>query len=387
MLRLMEPPLREAEYERALTATGERLLGWLFSDVLPLWSRAGRAPVGWHDSLGRDLRPTADPLRMRVQARQVYAFAEAGRLGWTGPWRDALEHGLDFLVRHATRPDGLAAHTFAPDGGVIEAGPDLYDQAFTLFAYAAAFGATRDGRALAGARRLRDALAPYAHRSGGYRELAGPLLRANPQMHTLEAVLLWAAYDDDPCWMELARSLARLCAERLTDPATDALHEVFVGDWTPAPGQTGECTEPGHHFEWAWLIDREELATPPGLALRLCERAERVGVDRNRKVAVNAVSADGTVVDAKARLWPQTERLKAALAMRPHDPAVWTGRAVESAETILAYAAPMPPGLWLDVMSADGTLAEEAAPASSLYHVTCAVSELARAAGLVRPRW
>lgn len=383
----MEQPTGEEELRRPLVPPARRALTWLFDEALPLWSTLGRAPVGWHDRVGRDLRPVNAPMRMRVQGRQTYVFAEAGRLGWSGPWREAVEHGLDFLDRHAPRADGLAAHAFSADGSMTEAAPELYDQAFTLFAHAAAFGATRDPRALSGGRRLHQALSAYAHPSGGYREFQGPLLRANPHMHMLEAALLWAAYDDDPRWMELARSLARLCAEAFVDPGTDALREIFVGDWRPAPAPAGDCTEPGHHFEWAWLLDRSDLGAPEELPLRLCERAERLGVDPARGVAVNTFDVDGTVLDAHARLWPQTERLKAALAMRAHDTELWTGRAVEAAEALFAYMDGMPPGLWLDVMAPDGSLNEEAAPASSLYHITCAISELARAAGLVEPRW
>ncbi len=33
-------------------------------------------------------------------------------------------------------------------------------------------------------------------------------------------------------------------------------------------------------------------------------------------------------------------------------------------------------GLWRDKMMADGTFVEEAAPASSFYHIVCAIYEL-----------
>lgn len=385
--RCMERRPEADDLDAALKASAERALTWLFDEVLPLWCTRGRAPVGWHDRLGRDFEPMAVPLRLRVQARQMYVFAEAGRLGWGGPWREAVEHGLDFLIDHGLRTDGLAAQTFGADGRTIQSGPDLYDQSFALFGFAAAFGATRDGRALAAGRRLHEALNASAHPSGGYREFDGPLLRANPHMHMLEAALRWAACDDDPRWIDLARSLTRLCVDRLVDHRTDALREVFVGDWRPAPAPPGDSTEPGHHFEWAWLLNHAELDAPADVPLRLCERAERVGVDPARGVAMNAVAVDGAVLDADARLWPQTERLKAALAMRPHDRALWTGRAMAATETLFAYTEGMPAGLWLDVMAPDGALRDEAAPASSLYHITCAVSELAQAAGLVEPRW
>jgi mannose-6-phosphate isomerase len=375
--------------ERALVARAERALAWLFEDALPVWSAYGRNPQGgWRDRLDDDYHPVDAPMRMRVQARQVFVFAEAGRLGWDGPWREMVAHGLDFLIERGTRPDGLAAQTFAPDDGhVLQWGPDLYDQSFALFAYAAAFGATRDPRAKAAGVRLLEALGPWAHPAGGFREFDSPLLRANPQMHMLEAALLWAEVDDDPRWLALARALAGLCAERLIDPATDALHEVFEGDWRRAPSPPGDLTEPGHHFEWAWLLNRRDLGVPEDLTERLCERAERVGVDPARGVAMNAIDAHGGVLDAEARLWPQAERLKAALVMRAKDPSGWTAAACQAHDALFAYMAPAPRGLWRDVVRADGSLRPEFAPASSLYHIACAVSELAQVTGVVQARW
>ncbi|MBW3630175.1 MAG: HAMP domain-containing protein, partial [Gemmatimonadetes bacterium] len=65
--------------------------------------------------------------------------------------------------------------------------------------------------------KLLEALIAQAHPGGGFREFKGPLLRANPQMHMLEAALHWAAGDPDLRWLELARDLARLGAEVGTD--------------------------------------------------------------------------------------------------------------------------------------------------------------------------
>jgi mannose/cellobiose epimerase-like protein (N-acyl-D-glucosamine 2-epimerase family) len=39
------------------------------------------------------------------------------------------------------------------------------------------------------------------------------------------------------------------------------------------------------------------------------------------------------------------------------------------------------PGAWRDKYRPDGTFVDEAAPASSLYHIVAAISELVRAAG------
>jgi mannose-6-phosphate isomerase len=328
-------------------------------------------------------------MRMRVQARQIYVFAEAGRLGWDGPWRECVQHGLDFLIERGLRPDGLAAQTFtAEDGAVIDWGPDLYDQAFALFALGAGYAATGQARAKAAGLRMLEALGAQAHPHGGFREFDGPLLKANPQMHMFEAALAWTRADDDPRWRALAENLARLCSERLVDPHTDALHEFFVDGWRRAPGPAGDCTEPGHHFEWAWLLDQMNGGVAPGeLTIRMTERAERLGVDRFRNVAVNAMDPQGVVLEAHARLWPQAERLKAALVMRREDPEFWTPRACEAHDALFRYMTVAPRGLWKDLLCADGTFRPDYAPASSLYHIACAVSELAQATGAARARW
>ena len=389
VLQAMRPDMAENHGDQGLEVRAQRALAWLFDDALPLWSTAGRNPRGgWFDRLDDEGRPVAGPMRMRVQARQVFVFAEAGRLGWTGPWREMVDHGLAFLTERATREDGVAAHSFAAeDGAVLEPGPELYDQSFTLLAYAAAFGATGDRRAKAAGIRLYDALQGQAHPEGGYREFDSPLLKSNPQMHMFEAALAWMDADDDPRWTALARSLATLCAHRLYDPASDALHEIFNDDWRRAPSPAGDVTEPGHHFEWAWLLAERELGSPVDLPGRLCARAERFGVDASRGVAVNAMDPWGTVLDGDARLWPQAERLKAALMMRAHDHNLWTVRACAAHDAMFAYIDAAPRGLWRDVILTDGAVRPESAPASSLYHITCAVSQLAQATGVVQARW
>lgn len=86
---------------------------------------------------------------------------------------------------------------------------------------------------------------------------------------------------------------------------------------------------------------------------------------------------DGAVRNAAARLWPQTERLKAALARfrRTRGPE-------ERADAVAAYAGlsqyleTPAPGAWRDKLQTDGSWIDEPAPGSSLYHITCALAEL-----------
>jgi mannose-6-phosphate isomerase len=143
--------------------------------------------------------------------------------------------------------------------------------------------------------------------------------------------------------------------------------------------------EPGHQFEWAWLLARwarlrgrdDALAA----ARRLFEIGAGPGVDRRRGVAMDQLLDDFSIHQPMARLWPQTERIKAAviLAQSTDDAdrkAAYLKEAVEGIEGLRTYLDVPVRGLWRDKMKPDGTFVEEAAPASSFYHITCAISEL-----------
>ena len=369
--------------EGELQACASEARRWLFESALPVWlahglNRAG----GFHDRLDAELTPAASSMRLRVQARQTYVFAQAGRLGWTGDWKRAVEHGAGFLLDRARRPDGLVARTFDADGQVKDQGPDFYDQAFALFGFAHAYAVTREERLLFAARTLIGALQRgHAHALGGFREpLPGKApLMANPHMHLLEACQAWAPLDPDGPWAGLADQITSLCLDYMIDGETAALREFFGEDWRPAPGAAGDITEPGHHFEWAWLLLRQGRGADQ--ALRLAERAEALGVVPARKVAIDEIAVDGHVLADTARLWPQTERIKAALALRESDPALWTGRALQAHEGLFAFIKPAARGLWFDRMQPDGTVTPETATASSFYHIMVALSELITAAG------
>jgi len=103
----------------------------------------------------------------------------------------------------------------------------------------------------------------------------------------------------------------------------------------------------------------------------------RHGFDHARGVAINEVMIDGSIRNPAARLWPQTERLKAALARYRR-----TGEDEERAEAAAAcaglvqYLETPARGAWRDKLLADGSWIEEPAPGSSMYHITCALAEL-----------
>ena len=103
---------------------------------------------------------------------------------------------------------------------------------------------------------------------------------------------------------------------------------------------------------------------------------------RARGVAVDALNDDLSVRSPQARLWPQTERLKAALGLASATAdaklrARLEADAVAAADGFAQYLDMPVAGLWRDKMRANGTFIPEVVPASSFYHIIGAIAELA----------
>ena len=360
---------------------------WLFDAALPLWASAGVDPVtgGFEEAIGWNGRPAPAPRRARVQARQVYVFSTAGALGWKGPWRERAQEGQAFIKAHYLRPDGLYRTKVDRSGSPLDETAVLYDQAFFLFAAAATVPIERTRTAEIEAEALAhlDAVEDhFAHPAGGYREAdAARPFQSNPHMHLFEAMLAWEALTGLARWGETADRIAELCLTRFIDAQSGALREFFDADWAPAPGEPGRIVEPGHQFEWAWLLkrwgDRRDHEGARRAARRLFEIGVTHGVDAERGVAFNALDDQFAPLDRVARLWPQTERIKAALSLADGDRDAQVAAACAGLQR---YVEVTPSGLWRDRLKPDDTFVEEPAPASSFYHIVCALNELFAAA-------
>jgi len=197
-------------------------------------------------------------------------------------------------------------------------------------------------------------------------------------MHLFEAALAWVEAGGSPAWRGLAEELAELALSRLIDPASGAVGEHFLADWSAAEAEAP--IEPGHQFEWAGLLERWSVMaqSPQALAaaVRLFE-AGSAGVDAVRSVAVDEIGPGRSLAATRARLWPQAERLKASCALyRATGDADYRRCAAAAARSLKTYLEVPTPGLWRDKMRADATFEAEPAPASSLYHIAGAIHEL-----------
>lgn len=363
---------------------------WLMNRALPLWADKGvdRRHGGFFDLVNLEGEPLAGPKRARVQGRQSWVYARAGAMGWNGAWAEVVDHGLDFALARR-RKDGQLYALMGSDGGVLDENAALYDQTFLLLALAEA-GKHFPGREsfYKAAHDLgRNIMTTRRHRAGGFVESATQVFQSNPHMHLLEATLAWREVEPGGIWDDLADEVADLALARLID-GNGAMREFYDADWQPVAGAAGCCVEPGHQFEWAWLLERWARfrgdARAPKAARRLFEIGSR-GVDVTRGVAMDELDDDFRPVRATARLWPQTERIKAALALMAasdgEEKLRYRAEALEAAKNLWRYLETPVPGLWRDRMLPDGSFVDEPSPASSFYHIICAIQVMQETIG------
>lgn len=364
----------------------------IFRDTLPVWLERGTDPSrGFHERLDLSLRPvTAQGKRTLAQARQVYVYSHAAMLGAVEGAEAAATAGLDFLLAFCRHPDGGWRHRVAADGTPLDDSRNLYDQAFAIFAMAWHHRACRDPRALPAAEATLAFLdATLRHPSGGYREgldAAGApqtgLRRQNPHMHLLEAILALYESTGDARYRDRAAALVELLRRRFM--VEGSLREYFIDDLAPAAGDAGRQVEPGHHFEWVWLLHDYVRLTADATALAPAAALYRFalahGVDAASGGAVDLVDAGGRILRDSRRIWPQTEAVKAHAAMAlAGDPAA-PARLVAQAAALLRDHFGTPAGTWHEHLQRDGTPFVPYLPATSLYHLTLAAVEASQAA-------
>lgn len=363
-----------------------RIRSWLKDAALPLWADAGldRECGGFVERLHWKGNPDLSAVkRTRVQARQIYVYSHAAIDGLCPGGADIAGYGFDFLIRHAC-PEG-ARNGFVQSvdrrGQVISALRDSYDHAFLLFAFAWLYRATQRADVLAALSDVYDAIEErlLAPDGGLYSNEQQPLERLqNPNMHYLEALLAASIATGRSCFLNSAERLHTLFRSRMFSPCEGVLREVYRADWTPAAYPAGDVVEPGHHCEWVWLLKR--YADAQGLtvaeeALRLFAFAMRYGKPTGRLVC-DEVWTSGEVKKASTRSWPQTEALKAEIAIAEIE-GLALGPAADATVCDLfdRFLDKPVKGGWIDWIDSNGSPLVEFIPASTFYHLYLSFSE------------
>jgi mannose/cellobiose epimerase-like protein (N-acyl-D-glucosamine 2-epimerase family) len=370
---------------------------WLIDHVCRFWLARIHDPAGgFLESLDGLGSPVAGPRRTTlVQARLTYVFSHAYLLSGDPVFREAARHGLAFLMRAARAPDGGWFRVVSTEGATLDNTRDTYDHAFVLFALAWYCRATGDRSVI----QLADATWDFMqHRladpqHGGFFEEFTPgradvklPRRQNPHMHLLEALLALHAATAEKNWLRRAGALVDLFKQRFVDPATGALIEFFGADWSVASGDEGCLREPGHQFEWVWLLfEYSRLARDSGivpLAERLFAFGSTFGIEHSeglRGAIFDGVDAQGALVAGTKLLWPQTEYLKACVARTEWLDDASARDAIRAHLALIARHFMRPDGAnWHNQLGRDGSAVAPMTPARVLYHLFLCVTEVDR---------
>lgn len=385
--------------------TRDKIEKWMFEHALPHWRLHGvdHAHGGFTERLALSGVPDAvDYKRIRVQARQIYVFSHAALIdpdpARQSTWRAAAKQGFDFLTQNYWQgPARGWAKTVTPEGRLLDRAADSYDQAFVLFACAWHYRLSQDAHALEIVNQTLDfldqRLACTTH--GGYFDglsdtgqlLQGPPRLQNPHMHMLEAMLALHQATGDAAYLKRGAHLFELFRTRFFDMKTHSLGEYFSLEWQPMEGPQGQIVEPGHHFEWSWILHNyAKLAGEPRaheVSYLAFEFARKHGVHAGRNLAYDEISRSGEKLRATHRLWPQTEAIKAYISTAEHGPsgdirAAAHARIAPAVDAIFDNYFIPDSGLWNDQLDASGKSVSAYIPATSLYHLFLAFAETLR---------
>lgn len=360
-----------------------RLKRRTIEDAIPLWSTAGwdHDAGGFIDRLHRD--GTADraaPRRVFVQARQIWCYAKAAQMGWYPEGRAIALKGLEHLLAKAKAPDGRPGyvHRLTPQGAVLDARRDAYDHAFILFALATVYALDKDAQIRAEIDALLAFLDGHLRSPhGGVHESLPVSLprRQNPHMHLFEAMIACFDATHDLSFQNRAGEFFALFLANLYDERKCVLGEYFEEDWSKIEPVSVEA---GHQAEWVWLLKGFERITGCPTGQR---RAELLATAlRYRDTATGCLVDEGddtgNIRRATRRLWPQAEIAKAWIAQAESGEA---GAAEEARAALVRlerhYLSHPVRGGWYDQFDSEGRSLIDTIPASSFYHVLCAVTE------------
>jgi len=328
--------------------------------------------------------------RVMVHARQLYVYATWAARTDSPDFTAHADRIFAYMTdRFWDHESGGWIETVDLEGAPANFDKDLYAHAFALFglgAYGRALGRGEAGPWMQRSRevletRFRRADGSYSDRmSRGFEDLATDRRSQNPHMHLLEAALANAGEGGDTTYRDLAERLLDLFARTFHAPREGTVLEHLNEMFEPH-ARDGHRVEPGHHFEWAWLLDWASRVLGNGgyreLAEAILKRGLEVGWDARHAGVFDEVNRNGgAVLLSSKRIWPLLELIKALLVFPNASTQVNAARALD----LLLGEYLREEGAWVERFNADWTPSERNMPSSTPYHMSMALTELERLA-------
>ena len=205
----------------------------------------------------------------------------------------------------------------------------------------------------------------------------------------LEACLHWEIKGNSQIhqFRNIADEIVELAISKFIDKDKGFLYELFNKDWSIPDKKEFLIIEPGHQFEWGYLLLQWSLLRDNykvyKYAKNLINIGEQFGISNLNSSVVNSINSNLSLEDANCKLWPQTERLKVwSLIVRNHknfnfelqESKNSLSKSISNLSTFLQKKENK--ALWEEILDINGNFINIPNKASSLYHIVFAISNL-----------
>lgn len=361
----------------------------LFLRWCPKWYGAFADEAGgFHERLGKGFKPVATGQRRLVtQCRQLSIYSDHSARENKALYKN-LQAQFEFILARYHVPDtGLWHFALDDQGQVTDQTCDLYALSFVIFSCSHYYRATGDKRAKEAARQVLDLVDRKFRLPVGLAEAIGPdfkplskMRRQNPHMHLLEACLFAHETWGDPAYAAMADEMVGLFESHFFHPEICALVEFFDDNLKPHAEKGGHL-EPGHYFEWVWLLKKHaalknDPARHDAVAMRLLDWANKYGWDEIHGGIYDTLAADGRVLADTKRIWPFCEALKAnalMLTLAPDRQAIKDR--VSAMVAVFEDKYMQERGFWTEWLNRDLSPAADYMPGTTPYHVYFGITE------------
>ncbi|KPU59581.1 N-acylglucosamine 2-epimerase family protein [Pseudomonas fluorescens] len=365
------PPVSRSASQPELTALFASVQQHFLNVIVPLWQGPGwNADMALpYEALDAEHRPLP-PQRYRAMAcaRQLYLFSSL--IGQVPKAEERAAALFRSLQRHFHDAEhGGWFYSIDPQGTPLDQRKDLYTHAFILFACAHYWDKVREPLVESVLNAALEVVAQRFATGDGLYEASldrdwssldsGPL--QNPLMHLAEAFLATLSVREDAAVQNALVELCTAMQKRFIDPQRAVLMEKPLG-------AVDNWFEPGHQFEWYFLLQSSPLLRGSTLHASL-ERAfaltEQRGVDQQTGAVRAMLELDDRPRDATQRIWAQAEYLR-ALTLRPGSEAS-VQRQLQALQQRFLHA-----GGWYECRDEHGEVSRKDMPSTTPYHLaTC----------------
>jgi len=355
---------------------------------VPKWHQAfsDHAQGGFYERLDPKFKPIlTGQRRLLTQCRQLAIYSHAATMRPGLIQKESLTELFDHICTKY-RDEKTGGWFFSVDDKLNphDKTNDLYTLSFVIFACAHYGRATGDVWAHDVAVQVIEFI-NQNFRTPGQPGLAEALdadlkplpkiRRQNPHMHLLEACLFAGETWGDPVFKAIADEMVDLFDRYFYRDG--ALVEFFNDDLTPHTEQ-GNRIEPGHYFEWIWLLKKHGSNHD-----RACEDmlrwANTHGWDSAHGGIYDVLAPDGAVIVDTKRIWAFTEAMKANALMLDcgfdRDALKDRMRAVIA---VFESRYMQERGFWTEWLSRDLMPQTDFMPGTTVYHVYFGIIETCR---------